>query len=162
MSRSGNIITAPVPSPKAIPASITGSRRSSLISLSTAGSFPLWEGIKYCTVPGTSLSASNAAVILINPSRTTGTWKIPPPIQTPASPAISNPPTVSSIFKGFASYSLYFSIASVIICLLWRNFSSQSPAPLPVTSSALHPKSDAAMALLVVVFPIPISPVARM
>ncbi len=36
-----------------------------------------------------------------------------------------------------------------------------SPAPLPVTSSASHCKRAAVTALLVVVLPIPISPVAR-
>ena len=45
-------------------------------------------------------------------------------------------------------------------CRFLKSPASLKPAPLPVISSTAQPESTAATALLVVVFPIPISPVA--
>ncbi len=43
--------------------------------------------------------------------------------------------------------------------ILWRSWSSSMPVPRPVTSATGRPVSTAAMAVLGVVLPMPISPV---
>ena len=139
---------------------MTGFISSAFISSTTAGSFPLWDGIRYSFTPGNNLSAVSAAAMLINPSSTTGIRQTAPPIHTPASPAMSSPPTVRNISNALLCLRSYFSMLSCMTSLFFLNPSSFSPAPLPVTRSASQPNRAATTALLVVVFPIPISPVA--
>ena len=91
-----------------------------------------------------------------------------PPMNTPARPAISSPPRHASICSAYSGLSVpasssgrYLSSASLITCIFFLKPAVLRPAPLPVTSLTSRPRSAAARAELVVVLPMPISPVAR-
>ena len=139
---------------------MTGFTESASHKSATAGSLPSWDGMIKSVTPERSLPATNAETMLITPSSTTGIWYNAPPIHTPTSPAISSPPTVISISKVSLLYKSYFSIALSITRIFFSSPLSFRPAPLPVTVTTSHLSMAAAIAALVVVFPIPISPVA--
>ena len=97
----------------------------------------------------------------INPSASTGIPNTAPPMNTPASPAISKPPTLARTSMGSFLSGLLSSIARSMAPIFFLRPSLLSPAPRPVTSAGSLSSRTEVMAALVVVLPIPISPVAR-
>ena len=106
-------------------------------------------------------TAANAATAEINPSSTTGSPYTIPPMQVPAIAAISSPPTLHNTSNASCGSGSYFKIASSITCFLCSRPLPVNPAPRPVILATGCFNSTLATALEVVVFPIPISPIAR-
>jgi len=79
---------------------------------------------------------------------------------TPAKPPISKPPTLASTSIGSSGFGLLIDKALSMTSTLWASCSSSMPVPRPVAFMAGLPLIAARMALLAVVLPIPISPVA--
>ena len=90
----------------------------------------------------------------------TGICSAAPPRNNPHIPAMSNPPTFESTSSGSDASGSCRKIARRIARTLRFRPSPDNPAPRPVTISGSMPRKTAVIALLVVVFPIPISPVA--
>ena len=103
---------------------------------------------------------AEAATLLIKPSITMGIFSNAPPKNTPHSPAMSNPPSAASTPSGSAASGRLTAIPRSITSILRRSPASESPAPRPVISATGRPSNTDATAEEVVVFPMPISPVA--
>ena len=129
ISSRGKTITAPEPSPNASFASITGFNSRCVRIFFKAGSFPACDAIIYFFVPGDIYSAVSAAIPDISPSMTTGIPYSAPPINTPASPAISNPPIHDKSLSASSLYPLYISHAFLTVSVLFLSPSFVSPAP---------------------------------
>ena len=80
----------------------------------------------------------------------------------PAIVPISKPPILASISIGSFGSGLFKAIDSSMTEILCCLCSSSMPVPGPVSSATGFPVSTAAMAVLGVVLPIPISPVPKM
>ena len=104
--------------------------------------------------------AVKAAAAEITPSMTMGTWCCAPPKNTPTKPAMSKPPTLCKTSNGSSAFGRFTSMARAMASIFLCRPALLSPAPLPVISVMGRSSSTDRMALLVVVLPMPISPVA--
>ena len=84
-------------------------------------------------------------------------WEAAAKIQ-PTNPPISNPPTLDKTSRPSSGSGQLTSIACLITLILFLSWFSSIPVPRPVTSSTLDLVKQATIALLGVVFAIPISP----
>ena len=161
MSSSGMAATAPVPSPRCIPAVISGRLPRASSTRAPAGSAETWLASMALPARGHSRRAHRAATALMKPSISTGTPYSAPPRNTPHSPAMSKPPTFLRTSRTSAGSGRLTSRAFRMAATFRARPSSERPAPRPVISSAGRSSSTPATALEVVVLPMPISPVAR-
>ena len=162
MSKSGKKATAPVPSPRHISQCRQASLPRASKSRWPAGSFDTWLAIIYCFAVGQIPAATRAPVAEMTPSMTTGILRAAPPKNRPTITAISNPPTLATTSMASFLSGLFTSTAFLMALILRFKPSLERPAPRPVIFSTGISRSTDATALLVVVFPIPISPVAMM
>ncbi len=83
------------------------------------------------------------------------------PKKHPQSPAISSPPTLASTSSTSFPSGLFISRAFATTLFLFSNCSLVRPTPIPTVCSGLSPDKALKTAALVVVFPMPSSPVPR-
>ena len=160
MSSKGTRQTAPVPSPRRISAKMSGFSLAACITQSKAGSAEAWLAIMNGAHSGQMRWATKAATALMKPSTSTGTRCSAPPMNRPAMPAMSNPPSLARTSSASSGLGWFSAMARSMASSLRARPSSESPAPRPVIVWGGSPSSTEATALDVVVLPIPISPVS--
>ena len=130
-------------------------------TLLAAGSSEQWLGSMAASAPGQSRWAIRAATALMKPSMTTGTPSMAPPMNSPAMPQMSNPPSLLSTSKISLGSGRFTVMARSMAQIFRCKPASLRPAPRPVTVSAGRFSRAATRALEVVVLPMPISPDTR-